>query len=173
VPLSAGSADCGDGPRQAAVPPPSRPAPRRPSRAAWSRALRPGAARSRAILRGPGAADREILRLAVPAFGALVAEPLFLLADSAIIGRIGTVPLGGLGVASLALTTLVNISIFLAYGTTAAVARQLGAGRVVRAAGGGLVGLWLAYSVWILARFVTLVARARGSRWLVTGAVRL
>ncbi|MGO9503899.1 MAG: hypothetical protein ACLPUO_20550 [Streptosporangiaceae bacterium] len=44
---------------------------------------------------------------------------------------------------------------------------------VVRAAGGGLVGLWLAYSVWILARFVTLVARARGSRWLVTGAVRL
>jgi Na+-driven multidrug efflux pump len=61
--------------------------------------------------------DREILRLAVPAFGALVAEPLFLLADSAIVGRIGTVPLGGLGVASLALTTLVNISIFLACGT--------------------------------------------------------
>jgi hypothetical protein len=52
-----------------------------------------------------------------------VAEPLFLLVDSAIVGRIGTVPLGGLGVASQALTTLVNISIFLAYGTTAAVAR--------------------------------------------------
>ena len=73
--------------------------------------------------------DREILRLAIPAFGALVAEPLFLLADSAIVGRIGTVPLGGLGVASQALTTLVGISIFLAYGTTAAVARQLGAGQ--------------------------------------------
>jgi Na+-driven multidrug efflux pump len=79
--------------------------------------------------------DREILRLAGPAFGALVAEPLFLLGDSAIVGRIGTVPLGGLGVASQALTTLVNISIFLAYGTTAAVARQLGAGRPARRSG--------------------------------------
>ena len=76
--------------------------------------------------RTPQPAGREILRLALPAFGALVAEPLFLLADSAIVGRLGTVPLGGLGVASQALTTLVGISIFLAYGTTAAVARQLG-----------------------------------------------
>ena len=50
--------------------------------------------------------DGEILRLALPAFGALVAEPLFLLADSAIVGRLGTVPLGGLGVASQVLTTL-------------------------------------------------------------------
>jgi hypothetical protein len=64
-------------------------------------------------LAGP---DREILRLAVPAFGALVAEPLFLLTDSAIVGRIGTTALGGLGVASQALTALVNVSIFLARG---------------------------------------------------------
>jgi hypothetical protein len=34
------------------------------------------------------------------------------------------------------------------------------------------VALWLAYSLWLLVRFVTLVLRARGSRWLVTGAVR-
>jgi putative MATE family efflux protein len=88
--------------------------------------------------------DREILRLAVPAFGALVAEPLFLLADSAIVGRIGTVPLGGLGVASQALTTLVSVSIFLAYGTTAAVARQLGAGHQREAIRLGIDGLWLA-----------------------------
>jgi putative MATE family efflux protein len=88
--------------------------------------------------------DGEILRLAVPAFGALVAEPLFLLADSAIVGRIGTVPLGGLGVASQALTTLVGISIFLAYGTTAAVARQLGAGNTQAALRQGIDGLWLA-----------------------------
>src|SRR6202042_876629 len=88
--------------------------------------------------------DREILRLAVPAFGALVAEPLFLLADSAIVGRIGTVPLGGLGVASQAISTLVGISIFLAYGTTAAVARQLGAGNHRAAIRQGIDGLWLA-----------------------------
>jgi putative MATE family efflux protein len=88
--------------------------------------------------------DSEILRLALPAFGALVAEPLFLLADSAIVGRLGTVPLGGLGVASQALTTLVGISIFLAYGTTAAVARQLGAGHRDAAIRQGIDGLWLA-----------------------------
>ena len=73
-----------------------------------------------------------------------MAEPLFLLADSAIVGRIGTVPLGGLGVASQALTTLVGISIFLAYGTTAAVARQLGAGNTQAAIRQGIDGLWLA-----------------------------
>jgi putative MATE family efflux protein len=36
----------------------------------------------------------------------------------------------------------------------------------------GLVALWLGYSLWLLARFVTLVLRARGGRWLITGAVR-
>jgi putative MATE family efflux protein len=91
--------------------------------------------------------DAEILRLAVPAFGALVAEPLFLLADSAIVGRLGTVPLGGLGVASQALTTLVGVSIFLAYGTTAAVSRQLGAGRRDAAIRQGIDGLWLAAGI--------------------------
>jgi putative MATE family efflux protein len=91
--------------------------------------------------------DAEILRLAVPAFGALVAEPLFLLADSAIVGRIGTTALGGLGVASQALTTLVNVSIFLAYGTTAAVARQLGAGNRQAAIRQGIDGLWLAAAI--------------------------
>jgi putative MATE family efflux protein len=91
--------------------------------------------------------DAEILRLAVPAFGALVAEPLFLLADSAIVGRIGTTALGGLGVASQALTTLVNLSIFLAYGTTAVVARQLGAGNRGAAIRQGIDGLWLAGAI--------------------------
>ncbi len=88
--------------------------------------------------------DREILRLALPAFGALVTEPLFLLADSAIVGRLGTAPLGGLGVASQALTTLVGVSIFLAYGTTAAVARQVGAGQPRAAVRQGIDGVWLA-----------------------------
>ncbi len=80
----------------------------------------------------------------MPAFGALVAEPLFLLADSAIVGRLGTVPLGGLGVASQALSTLVGMSIFLAYGTTAAAARQLGAGQRAAAIRHGIDGFWLA-----------------------------
>jgi putative MATE family efflux protein len=83
----------------------------------------------------------------VPAFGALIAEPLFLLADSAIVGRLGTAPLGSLGVAAQALTSLVNVSIFLAYGTTAAVARQLGAGNRQAAIRQGIDGLWLAGAI--------------------------
>jgi Na+-driven multidrug efflux pump len=37
---------------------------------------------------------------------------------------------------------------------------------------GGLVALWVAYSVWLVARFVTLTLRVRGSAWLVPGATR-
>jgi putative MATE family efflux protein len=91
--------------------------------------------------------DREILRLAVPAFGALVAEPLFLLADSAIVGRLGTTAQAGLGIAGQALTTIVGICIFLAYGTTAAVARQMGAGHVKDAVRQGIDGIWLALAL--------------------------
>jgi putative MATE family efflux protein len=90
---------------------------------------------------------REILRLAVPAFGALIAEPLFILTDYAIVGRLGTTALGGLGIAGAALTTLVSVCVFLAYGTTAAVARQAGAGDLPRAVKQGVDGLWLAIAI--------------------------
>jgi len=88
--------------------------------------------------------DREILALAVPAFGALVAEPLFLMADSAIVGHLGTAQLAGLGVASAALTTATGVFIFLAYATTAAVARRIGAGDRQAAIQQGIDGIWLA-----------------------------
>jgi putative MATE family efflux protein len=91
--------------------------------------------------------DREILRLAVPAFGALVAEPLFLLADSAIVGHLGTAQLAGLGIAGTALTTAVSLCVFLAYGTTAAVARRLGAGDLAGAIRQGVDGMWLALGI--------------------------
>lgn len=86
---------------------------------------------------------RRILGLAVPAFGALVAEPLFLLADSAIVGRLGTVPLAGLGIAGAVLSTAVSVFVFLAYGTTAAVARRVGAGDLRAALTQGVDGMWL------------------------------
>jgi Na+-driven multidrug efflux pump len=73
--------------------------------------------------------DREILALAWPALGALVAEPLFVLVDSAVVGHLGTPQLAGLSLASTLLVTLVGLCIFLAYATTAAVARRSGAGR--------------------------------------------
>ncbi|WP_347349954.1 MATE family efflux transporter [Intrasporangium sp.] len=87
---------------------------------------------------------REILRLAVPAFLALVAEPLFLLADSAIVGHLGTAELAGLGIASTALLTASGVFVFLAYGTTSVVARHLGAGDRRAAVAAGVDGCWLA-----------------------------
>ncbi|MFF5476948.1 MATE family efflux transporter [Streptomyces sp. NPDC012935] len=88
--------------------------------------------------------DREIVALAVPAFGALVAEPLFVIADSAIVGHLGTAQLAGLGVASALLMTAVSVFVFLAYATTAAVARRVGAGDLQAAIRQGMDGIWLA-----------------------------
>lgn len=88
--------------------------------------------------------DREIVLLAVPAFGALVAEPLFVMADSAIVGHLGTAQLAGLGVASALLMTAVSVFVFLAYATTAAVARRVGAGDLPSAIRQGMDGIWLA-----------------------------
>ncbi|MEU4150587.1 MATE family efflux transporter [Streptomyces sp. NPDC026659] len=88
--------------------------------------------------------DREIVALAVPAFGALVAEPLFVMADSAIVGHLGTAQLAGLGVATALLTTAVSVFVFLAYATTAAVSRRVGAGDLPAALRQGMDGIWLA-----------------------------
>ncbi|MFN8084203.1 MAG: MATE family efflux transporter [Dermatophilaceae bacterium] len=90
---------------------------------------------------------REILRLAVPAFLALVVEPLFLLADSAIVGHLGTTSLAALGVASTALLTASGLLIFLAYATTSAVARHVGASAPGRAVSVGMDGLYLALAL--------------------------
>ncbi|HVM53235.1 MAG TPA: MATE family efflux transporter [Acidimicrobiales bacterium] len=91
--------------------------------------------------------DREILRLALPAMGALAAEPLYVLADTAIVGRLGTAELGGVGIAVTLIVTGYALFIFLAYGTTGAVARLLGAGERQRAAAQGVQSMWLAAGI--------------------------
>ena len=94
--------------------------------------------------------DKQILALAVPALGALVAEPIFVLVDSAVVGHLGTAELGGLSVASTILLTAVGLCIFLAYATTAAVARRIGAGQHKEALQAGIDGLWLALALGVL-----------------------
>ena len=94
--------------------------------------------------------DREILRLAVPAFLALVAEPMFLLADAAIIGHLGTPELAGLGIAGAIIQTAVGLCVFLAYGTTASVARRIGAGDRRGALAQGIDGVWLAVFIGVV-----------------------
>lgn len=91
--------------------------------------------------------DREILHLAVPALGALAAEPLYILVDTAVVGHLGTVHLAGLAVAGSILTTGFFLFNFLAYGTTGAVARALGAQDRGNAAHLAVQGLWLAVAI--------------------------
>lgn len=90
------------------------------------------------------AIDRSIASLAIPALGALVAEPLFLIVDSALVGHLGAEPLAGLAIASTILQTAVGLMIFLAYATTPLVARRRGAGDLRGAVQAGVDGLWLA-----------------------------
>src|SRR5262245_27855217 len=105
--------------------------------------------------------DREIIRLALPAFAALIAEPLFLLTDSAIIGHLGTEQLAGLGVAATLLSLSVSLCIFLAYGTTAAVARRIGAGDPAGAIRHGVDGIWLALLIGVAAIGIGQIAANR------------
>lgn len=87
---------------------------------------------------------RRILALAVPAFAALLAHPLMLLADTWIVGRLGTAQLAGLSIGSSLLLTVVGLSIFLAYGSTAVVARFVGAGQQRRGLEMGVQAIWVA-----------------------------
>ncbi|MBT1161985.1 MATE family efflux transporter [Bifidobacterium sp. SO1] len=92
-------------------------------------------------------AGRQILALAVPTFGQLIAEPAFVLIDTAIVGHIGDAALAGLSVGSTIVLTTVGLCVFLAYGTTSQVARLIGAGRRREGLEAGIDGLWLALGI--------------------------
>jgi putative MATE family efflux protein len=87
--------------------------------------------------------DREIVRLALPALGALAAEPLYLLVDTAIVGHLGRSQLAALGIAATILGGVFAIFNFLQYGTTAQVARAGGAGEPAAARRLGAQAVWL------------------------------
>lgn len=88
--------------------------------------------------------NRQILSLAIPAFVALIAEPLLVTIDSAMVGHLGTPQLAGLALSSTILMTAVGVFIFLAYSTTALTSRALGAGRPAEGIKTGIDAMWLA-----------------------------
>ena len=94
--------------------------------------------------------DREILSLAVPALGALAAEPLYVLADTAIVGHLGRPQIAALGLAGVVLAGAFTIFNFLTYGTTAVVARASGAGEHERAARLAAQALWVSLAIGLL-----------------------
>jgi len=91
--------------------------------------------------------DREILRLAIPALGALAAEPLYVLVDTAIVGHLGRPQIAALGLAGVVLSGVFTIFNFLTYGTTAVVARASGAGQSERAARLAAQALWVSLAI--------------------------
>ncbi|MBE6474559.1 MAG: MATE family efflux transporter [Actinomyces ruminicola] len=107
--------------------------------------------------------NRQILSLAVPALGALVAEPLFVLIDSAMVGHLGPDSLAGLSLASSLLTTIVGLFVFLAYATTATTARRFGAGDRVGGLQAGVDGAWLAALLGLVAALLLAI----GAPWAV------
>ncbi|WP_304610554.1 MATE family efflux transporter [Mycolicibacterium sp. P1-18] len=86
---------------------------------------------------------RRIAGLALPALGVLAAEPLYLLFDIAVVGRLGAVALAGLAIGGLILSLLSSQLTFLSYGTTARAARFFGAGDRAAAVGEGVQATWL------------------------------
>jgi putative MATE family efflux protein len=106
--------------------------------------------------------DRRILAIAVPALGSLLVEPVYVLTDTAVVGRLGTTELGGLAVASTVLNTLVWVFNFLSYGTTVRVAVRRGRGDLAGAASDALQALWLALGLGI----ATALGIWVGARWL-------
>jgi MATE family, multidrug efflux pump len=91
--------------------------------------------------------DREIVGLALPALGALAAEPLYVLADTAIVGHLGRPQIAALGLAGTVLAGAFTIFNFLTYGTTAVVARATGAGRQDEAARLAAQALWASLGI--------------------------
>jgi putative MATE family efflux protein len=100
--------------------------------------------------------DREIVALALPALGALAAEPLYLLADTAIVGHLGTTQLAALALAATVLGALTTVFNFLVYGTTAQVARAHGAGDAGRAHALGAQAIWLGLALGCVLAVATL-----------------
>jgi putative MATE family efflux protein len=94
--------------------------------------------------------DREILRLALPALGALAAEPVYVLVDTAIVGHLGRPQIAALGLAGTVLSGAFTIFNFLTYGTTAIVARAAGAGQQERAARLAAQALWLSLAIGVV-----------------------
>ena len=88
--------------------------------------------------------NRRILVLAVPAFGALIAEPIFVLTDSALIGQLGKAELAGMSIAATLVTTVVGLMNFLAYSVTPAVSRLRRAWQI------GVDGVWVAFGLGML-----------------------
>ena len=115
----------------------------------------------------------KILSLALPSLGALIAEPLFTVIDSTMVGHLGTPQLAGLGIASTVLNTAVGLFIFLAYSTTSLAGRHLGAGRRDLAIRSGVEAMWLAGGLGACAAILLAIFASPLLTWLGADAATM
>ena len=114
------------------------------------------------------ALDRRIIALAIPALGTLAIEPMYVLVDTAIVGRLGTPQLGGLAIASTILLTVISLTASLEYGVTPDVAFAHGAGRSAEARDVATGALRLAVMIGVPMGIIVAVA-AQPLAWLLGG----
>ncbi len=100
--------------------------------------------------RGDGRTIRQLALLAIPTFGQLIAEPAFVLIDTAIVGHVGTTALAGLSLGSTIVLTAVGLCIFLAYATTSQVSRLFGVGKRREGLAAAVDSLWLALLIGVV-----------------------
>ena len=125
--------------------------------------------------------ERRIVRLAIPALGTLAVEPLYVLVDTAIVGRLGTPQLAGLAIASTVLLTVISLTAALEYGLTPDVAFAHGrddAPEARRIATNGLqlaamIGVPIGLALGIAARPLCWVLGGRGEVLEHAGPVHL
>ena len=101
--------------------------------------------------------NRRILQLALPALGSLIAEPLLTMADSILVGHLGTFELAGLAIGSTVLNLIVGMSVFLAYTTTAVIGHAIGAGKSQEGLRKGIQGIWLGAALGTILALILIV----------------
>jgi putative MATE family efflux protein len=112
--------------------------------------------------------DKRIIALAIPALGTLAIEPLYVLVDTAIVGRLGTPQLGGVAIATTILLTVISMTASLEYGVTPDVAFAHGAGRSAEARDVATAALRLAVMIGVPMGAIV-AAAAHPLAWLLGG----
>lgn len=119
--------------------------------------------RSRSAPESYDPTSRRIVRLSLSALVVLVAEPLYLMLDLAVVGRLGGLDLAALGVGVLVLSVVSTQLTFLSYGTTARSAQKFGAGDRSGAVFEGMQATWIALGVGA----VIVVVVQSGAPWIM------
>ena len=110
--------------------------------------------------------NREVMRLALPAFGALVAPSILLLTDAAFIGTLGTQALAGYAGGAAVFGVAAGLSYFLAYSSTSVVARRFGANQPREAVAEGINYITLGLIIGVIVGAIMWIFAGTFAQWI-------